>query len=304
MNKLLFILLVMIKIFTSSSLFSNQKDVKIYDCFLFFNEFDILEIRLNELYDEVDYFVLVENPLTFSGNEKPLYFEENKKRFSKFSDKIIHIISQKVDTHNPWIRERCQRDDILLGLKGAKNEDVIIISDVDEIIKKEKIKEIKKMVSQGNEPMRLSMKLYRYFLNRRDIDIDGSGRGIDMWALAVAGSYKTVKEYSPEWLRVHFSTSFNLNDVGWHFTSLGWSSANAYKLESWSHQERNTNENKDPYVLLTQARKGELVEIDETYPKFILNNIEYFKEINFIDDNFQIDKALKVFDERQSKLEN
>ena len=239
MKKLLISLLVMINIFMSSFLFSNQKDVKIYDCFLFFNELDVLEIRLNELYDVVDYFVLVENPLTFSGNKKPLYFKENKKRFSKFSDKIIHIISPKVNTDNPWVRERIQRDSILLGLKNAKDEDVIIISDVDEIVKKEKVQEIKKLISQGKEPMRLRLKMYRYFFNRRDMEVN-------IWNLAVAGSYKSVSEYTPHWLRVQLSTSCYLNEAGWHFTSLGWTKANTYKLESWSHQERNTEINKDP----------------------------------------------------------
>ncbi|MFA6119067.1 MAG: hypothetical protein WC688_04035 [Parachlamydiales bacterium] len=295
MRKLFIFLFVAINIFSTSFLYCYQKNVKIYDCFLFFNELDVLEIRLNELYDEVDYFVLVENPLTFSGNEKPLYFNENKKRFSKFSKKIIHIISPRVNTDNPWYREGQQRNAILLGLKKAKEKDVVIISDVDEIVKKEKIQEIKKLISQDQEPIRLNMKLYRYFLNRRDMEIN-------TWSLAVACSYKSAHECSPEWLRVYLKANYYLNDAGWHFTSLGWTKANTYKLESWSHQERNIERNKDPYELLTQARKGLLVEIDKTYPEFILNNIDYYKELNFIDDNFPIDMAIEVFDKRQNKL--
>jgi beta-1,4-mannosyl-glycoprotein beta-1,4-N-acetylglucosaminyltransferase len=63
----------------------------IFDCFIFFNEFELLEIRLNELNDVVDKFVLVEATKTHQGKDKPLYFEENKKRFSDFSNKMIHI---------------------------------------------------------------------------------------------------------------------------------------------------------------------------------------------------------------------
>ena len=63
---------------------------KIYDCFNFFNELDLLEIRLNTLYDIVDYFVIIESNLTHSGEVKPFYYEDNKSRFEKFSDKIIH----------------------------------------------------------------------------------------------------------------------------------------------------------------------------------------------------------------------
>lgn len=302
MTKRLITLLFSINVITFSFLFSNQKDIKIYDCFLFFNELDILEIRLNELYDVVDYFVIVENPLTFSGNKKPLYFEKNKSRFSKFSNKIIHIVSPMIlNEGNPWVREAEQRNSILLGLKNAKNEDIIIVSDVDEIIKKEKIQEIKELISQGKEPMRLGMNLYRFFLNRRDMDIAGDGSNINTWWLAISATYKSVKELKPEWLRVNLNASYGLDDAGWHFTSLGWSKQYSYKLESWSHQERNTQQNKDPYEILIQARKGLLVEIDETFPKFILDNIDYFKKHNYIDDNLPIDIAIKVFDKRQKE---
>ena len=65
--------------------------MKIYDSFLFFNELDILEIRLNTLYDVVDHFILVESSVTHQGVSKPFIFDENKERFAKFLDKIIHI---------------------------------------------------------------------------------------------------------------------------------------------------------------------------------------------------------------------
>ena len=63
----------------------------IYDCFLFFNELDILEIRLELLYDKVDYFILSECDTTFSGISKPFYYDDNKYKFKKYSDKIIHL---------------------------------------------------------------------------------------------------------------------------------------------------------------------------------------------------------------------
>ena len=86
---------------------------KIYDCFNFFNELDILEIRLNVLYEHVDYFVIVESSITHSGEEKPFYFEENKERYSKFLDKIIHY--KVYDTPNDFINlnygeDKCLND--------------------------------------------------------------------------------------------------------------------------------------------------------------------------------------------------
>lgn len=64
----------------------------IYDCFSFFNELDLLEIRLNTLDKVVDKFILFESTLTHTGNPKPLYYAENKDRFAKFSDRIVHIV--------------------------------------------------------------------------------------------------------------------------------------------------------------------------------------------------------------------
>lgn len=66
--------------------------INIYDCFIFFNELDLLELRLNELSDIVDKFVLVEGTKTFQGDDKPLYFEENKDRFKEYI-KEKHIIA-------------------------------------------------------------------------------------------------------------------------------------------------------------------------------------------------------------------
>jgi beta-1,4-mannosyl-glycoprotein beta-1,4-N-acetylglucosaminyltransferase len=290
--------LIFLFCFISFFLHSNQTDVKVYDCFPFFNELDLLEVRLNELYDVVDHFVIVENPLTHSGNPKPLYFEENKKRFSKFSNKIIHIIGSKVEVaKDAWVRENAQRNDILLGLKDAKDEDIVIISDLDEIIKKEKIKEIKELISNKKDPLRLGLKMYRYFLNRRD-------ENIDIWWLAYAISYKNLKTFSPQYFRTDYKYLNTLNDAGWHFTSLGWTKENIYKLNSWAHVERNIAKNKDPYRLLKKARKGKLVKIDSSYPKFIVENIKYFKKINFVDDNFPINWNVRVFNKRQKELNN
>lgn len=64
----------------------------VYDCFQFFNELDILKIRLNVMNDVVDKFVISEATETFSGLKKPLYYEENKEMFKEFEDKIIHVV--------------------------------------------------------------------------------------------------------------------------------------------------------------------------------------------------------------------
>lgn len=97
----------------------------VYDCFPFFNELDLLELRLRELSPVVDKFVLVEATRTFQKKEKPLVFEENKNRFSSFLDKIEHIVVGKFPgffykfrVPNAWDYENFQRDQISIGLVG------------------------------------------------------------------------------------------------------------------------------------------------------------------------------------------
>src|SRR5215831_14334612 len=109
-----------------------------YDCFPFFNELDILEIRLHELYRDVDTFVLVEAPWTHQGDPKPLFFEENKRRFKRFLPQIRHVVvPDQPKTDDPWVRERYQRECIRLGLADVRSGDLVIVSDADEIVRRE-----------------------------------------------------------------------------------------------------------------------------------------------------------------------
>ncbi len=110
---------------------------KIYDCFIFFNELDILDIRLNVLDHEVDYFVLVESTRTFTGQPKELVYKKNKDRFARFNDRIIHVVVDDMPekTDNTFSREEHQRSAIGEGLTGAQPSDLVIVSDVDEIPK-------------------------------------------------------------------------------------------------------------------------------------------------------------------------
>ncbi len=80
-------------------------NMKVFDSFIFFNELELLEMRLNILGDVVDKFVLTESPYTVSGNEKPLYYEENKDKFAKWSDKIVHNITEEIPTDLPNMME-------------------------------------------------------------------------------------------------------------------------------------------------------------------------------------------------------
>jgi beta-1,4-mannosyl-glycoprotein beta-1,4-N-acetylglucosaminyltransferase len=107
--------------------------VKVFDCFTFFNELDLLEIRLNELVNVVDAFILVEARETFTGNPKPLYFWENRERFEKFN--IYSLYLNHLEGGDAWSREAYQRNAIADGLRSANAQplDIALIGDVDEI---------------------------------------------------------------------------------------------------------------------------------------------------------------------------
>src|SRR4051812_40271897 len=110
------------------------------DCFTFYNELDILEIRLRELYDVVDRFVLVEATHTHKGDPKPLHYATNRARFASWNDKIRHIVIGDLPVGDNLAairrREMGQRNAILLGLMDAQDDDIVLISDVDEIPRK------------------------------------------------------------------------------------------------------------------------------------------------------------------------
>jgi beta-1,4-mannosyl-glycoprotein beta-1,4-N-acetylglucosaminyltransferase len=98
--------------------------MKIYDCFPIFNELDLLEIRLDLMYNYVDHFIVSECDYTFSGLKKPFYFEENKDRFSKYMDKIIHVKHHNTDNYIDLINiyEEGKKRDIYQNIIDRLNE--------------------------------------------------------------------------------------------------------------------------------------------------------------------------------------
>lgn len=110
--------------------------MKVYDGFMFFNEFHILECRLQELWPVVDRFILVEAGETFSGQKKPLHFTELKHVFKRYMDKItvVTLSGFPLGMESPWEREAYQRNAILRGLpKDYSDDDLLMVSDCDEI---------------------------------------------------------------------------------------------------------------------------------------------------------------------------
>lgn len=230
-----------------------MKNYKVFDCFIFYNELETLHVRFEELYDFVDYFILCEAPLTHRGKEKPLYFEENKTQFSKYSDKIVHLIdtemplldTKKVD--DPWIRDSHQRNYLNNGLLkfDLKSNDQIILSDLDEI---PNVKTLQKKLPV-NWVYSLEQDFYYYNLHNKLKK---------KWRLSKVLDYETyVNKFNscPQEVRVVLdyreilNFRFNRNVIkngGWHFSYFGGVERIINKIENLVHTENDLDEFKDP----------------------------------------------------------
>lgn len=202
----------------------------IYDCFNFFNEFDLLDIRLNSLWDTVDKFVLAESTVTFTNKKKPLYYLENKEKFRKYKDKIIHVvIDDSPNVFMPWIIENHQLSSVVRGLKNAKPNDTILISCVDEIPKPEKIREWEK---KGGKHKVFLQDMCYYYLNYVCYN-EKPWLGTQMY------KYKDIKTYPSVYVARFLPPDVTIEDGGWHFSYTGGVMQIRKKLESFSHQEFN-----------------------------------------------------------------
>ena len=139
---------------------------KVFDCFIFFDEYDMLDIRFAELDPIVDFFVIVEATKTFKGADKPLNFADNIARWAPYRDKFIHVVVDDFpETNDPWVREHWQREAMLRGLKYAKPDDYVILSDCDEIARAEMLKFAILSDSNGPNLFLFGVKEYQFKLN-------------------------------------------------------------------------------------------------------------------------------------------
>jgi beta-1,4-mannosyl-glycoprotein beta-1,4-N-acetylglucosaminyltransferase len=282
---------------------------KIYDCFNFFNELDLLELRMEILKDHVDKFVIVESTVTFSGKIKKLFYDENKDRFKKFHDKIIHIIvddtpedffnlpfletpkNKKEEIKNKiltflnssegwgrhekqWGREIYQRESIFYGLMDQNEDDIILISDLDEIPNPTELDKIKNSI--GNDVFDFKQNTYYYYFNLLK-ERNWSGPKCLLW--------KNLKDTSMNLVRQNKHTTKVISNGGWHFSFMGGSESIKTKIDAYSHQEynnqtilsnveNNIESENDPFF------RGKLfkVLIDETYPSEITENMNKYEK--------------------------
>ena len=293
--------------------------MKIFDCFMYFDEEVVLELRLNILDKYVDFFVIVESSFTHKGEKRDLKF--NHEKFKKFKDKIIYLVYDEFPSNiekilkddsedeksrkyilNAAQRENGQRNFISLGIQEAKNDDIILISDVDEIPNLENVNfnNIKKKIIFFKQ----DMFYYKFNLKLPNM----------IWTGTKACKKKYLK--SPQWLRnikdrkysfyrldTIFSKTKYMNvkfifSGGWHFSNIKTASEIEHKLKSYLHHrefDENPMTEKEISEIINNKQAIYDLKVDkkinkigngsqlENYPinklpKFLQNNINSYKE--------------------------
>ena len=268
--------------------------MKLIDCFMYFDEDLMLDLRLNILSENVDKFIITEATRDHAGNEKKLNFNINN--FSKFKNKIQYLVVDDVPINvkskkknwsaNHW-RDQHQRNAMARGFKKCDDEDLIMISDIDEIPDPKKMSEFKIQ----NKYACFMQKNFQSKLNLLNITDK-------YWMGTKICQKKFLK--SPQWLRniktkkrpfwkfYKPKTPQLIFDGGWHFSFLKKPKDIAKKIIAYSHQEFNKDEFVDEKKiekrienkqdLFNRNIKYEKIEVDSSFPKYIFDNKIMYKD--------------------------
>ena len=265
----------------------------IYDCFSYWDEDLLLDLRLNILDKIVDRFVIVEGDKTWQNNPKKLKFDI--KKFQKFKDKIIYIpVTDLPDGEDPYLRENHQRNSISKGIKDANEDDIILISDLDEI-------PCPKAIKNFDHKMRYATFKQKHFYYKFNLQ----SKRYPYWY----GSRVCIKKYlkSPQWLRDlkfkkrpfwrldKFRLNNIINDGGWHFCNLKTPEDLLYKYKNLceTNDPIHFKERIDPkYLQIDEIKKKvisgediigrkdnfEKIELDYSFPEYLIKNKENYSD--------------------------
>lgn len=278
--------------------------MRVFDSFIFFNELELLEMRLNILNDVVDYFVLTESPFTVSGNEKPLYYQENKDKFGKFNDKIIHNVTETIPNDFSHMLEKTKfhvayndkdpygtrfidipirfqraiynRNASAFGIEkaGITDDDLVITSDADEIINPYVLEDLS-WFKMDKHYVALCRSFY-YKLNYLSEE---------NWMGSRICSWKYLKNTNIDQHRQNHKNAYRIEDAGWHWSCFGTADNFRLKMKSYEHTECNIPEvvgNAEEKIEqgIDPLNRGMLkvVPIDDSYPEYIQNNQEKYSD--------------------------
>jgi beta-1,4-mannosyl-glycoprotein beta-1,4-N-acetylglucosaminyltransferase len=277
--------------------------MRVFDVFPFYNELDLLELRLHILNPYVDYFIIGQANRTFSGLEKPFYFDVQDPRFSKFADKIIeHRLTKDIDG-DPFQRDSFQKASIRGVLDSICDpEDLIIFSDVDEI-PNPKVLDDAFSVAQNGLVAHLAQHLHYYYLDLREISgtllsYTGEFPGVQdrKWLGTKIIRFGTLGDRNLPDLRSAESISWGqrISNGGWHFSYVGGLDGTdaleraREKIRDFAHQELNTMRNRlflrrriskglDPFG--RSSARFSKISLDETFPEYLTTNIASYSHL-------------------------
>ena len=257
----------------------------IFDCFQYFNEDHIADLRFNVLNEFVDKFVIVESTVNHQGKPKKLHFDIGQ--YKKFKNKIDYIIVddtpekiKKPHLGGESLVEQHQRNSIMKGLNNADDNDLIILSDVDEIPNLKKLKEYDK-----NKYGVFSQKMFMYkinLLNLKENNWHGS-------KICLKKNFKSpqwlrnlkFKEY-PFWRLDKIRNLQIIKNGGWHFSYLQSPENISRKIQSFAHGEFNKTHIINEENIKLKIDKGQdvferghnlkKIEIDSSFPKYVIEN--------------------------------
>lgn len=266
----------------------------IYDCIPFFNELDILKLRMKIMSPYVDRFVLEESTVTFSGEPKEMVFARHRDMFAEFEDKIVYIAVDNspmsgVTTHE---RDKFQKNQLIRGMSDCKPDDIIIFSDVDEIPDPKALTE----VIENFDPTKiyhLAQRMFYCFLNMEEVSgnllsITGEFEGVEQkkWLGTKICSFGNLPGQGIVFLREVSPCdprSVRVADGGWHFGYMGGDGERDVakrigdKVKAAAHQEYNTSRYLREAVdrllcgedIFDRDARFVRVPIDESYPEYL-----------------------------------
>jgi beta-1,4-mannosyl-glycoprotein beta-1,4-N-acetylglucosaminyltransferase len=248
----------------------------IVDGFMFFNELELLEIRLHELSSVVDRFILVESRETFSFQPKPLHYYDNRARFKRFWDRIDHQVIQRFPVRtNAWEAEYAQREWIVRAFGDGDPDDLLICSDVDEV---PRAAAITPDIASGG-PVVLEQPQYYLFLNCATVDDPPLEKALVVRRRDLT---RSITEFRTLKLPV-------VPNGGWHFSYLGGIRRIQEKMAAYSHQELNIKRFTSESNYEQAVRAGRLhyasrqrireVPLDDRFPKYVLEQREAFAHL-------------------------
>ena len=233
------------------------------DAFTYFNEKELVELRLKYLNSIVDYFVVIESNITFTGKEKKWNFPDVlKNNLQEFSHKIqYHQLNIKLDeikNEESWIIdnikgddfwriENFQRNHIKTVCKKFSNDDTLIISDLDEIPSKQKLEFIKSSDFKKIAPVALEQYLFH---------VDCNFLSMESWRGSIVTTMELCNKLSPQKFRTLRNRLSYFTDGGWSFSSFGGYERVKKKIESYAHSEHNNDKFKSPEHIANCQRTG------------------------------------------------